>query len=386
MRGVDHKISGTQRSHKSDAEAQADPVINATDDRWQEELHRLGAETQNIRRAKHILPWIISIALHLFALAIGFLIPWTIYYLQNDETTVATAVMADFYHLSAVDLDSTTIGSDAVVDHSVDLNTTIEIPTVQNDLIGDVASPTQLLGPSSAKAMEGFAPRGGGDHVSFGGLRGSNARNIVYIVDASGSMLTYLPIVIDELIRSIDQLDDRQNFGVVFFKNQEAIIVPAPIARNNTNGNPSKSRTHQSVKGRTHELLAGTQENKLHVFDWIDLDRGNIFAQGGSNPVAAIKVALQDLTPTPDIVFILSTDITGVGEFEEDQKDLLQMIQRLNKTKNGSFRSVIKTIQFITEDPLQTLEIIAKQNGGIEGYRFLSRADLGLEPDHTGGG
>jgi len=35
-------------------------------------------------------------------------------------------------------------------------------------------------------------------------------------------------------------------------------------------------------------------------------------------------------------------------------------------------------VQFLDPDPLETLRRIAEQHGGPDGYRFLSRAELGL--------
>ncbi len=331
----------------------------------------LGIESEGQRSAKRILPWISSIALHLFLIAIGFLIPWTTQFLFEDDDS-PVAIVADFNELKPglLTLDQLSAdGQQSQADSAQATEFDIPLPPSQFDSTEELSIDTDLAGPSTENdAMNGFAPSGSGEDVSFGGLRGSNAKNIVYIVDASGSMMPYLPIVIDELIRSIDQLTDEQNFGVIFFQNNEAILVPAPSSQ----GRARKTR------GK-YNLLPASTANKLHVFDWIDLDHVNIRATGKSNPIKAIELALDGLHPSPNVIFLLSTDITGVGEYEVDQRDLLRLIERKNRARGKTVKAVIKTIQFIDDDPLETLKIIAEQNGGVDGYKFLSREDLGLQ-------
>ena len=149
-------------------------------------------------------------------------------------------------------------------------------------------------------------------------------------------------------------------------------VVPGP-------GDADSERGTGSRRKRKYSLLHGIERNKLHVFDWIDLDSRNIRAVGKSNPLKAIEIALDQVDPEPDVVFILSTDITGVGEYEVDQSELLTMIRRLNRGRRGDLKAELKTIQFIYEDPLGTLKLIADQNGGPDGYKFLSREELGLD-------
>ncbi len=337
-----------------------------------EALRSMGAETTGQRRAKRILPWVGSVSLHILLIFMGFFIPWTSrYFLQTADEPVA--IVADFDNLQPGTLTAGDLGSvkSEMVSDSLALDTPVlDDSIVVPDPLADLSRDVDLRGPAlSGDSIKGFAPAGTGDTVSFGGLRGSNVRNIVYVVDASGSMMPYLPVVINELIRSIDRLSESQNFSVVFFQKNDAILVPGPNER--VSGKSRRSKKH-------HQLLPATDDNKNFVFDWINLDHGHIRATGKSNPLEAIKTALDGLTPQADVIFILSTDITGVGEFEIDQNNLLNLIGRLNRDRHGGLKAVIKTIQFIDQDPLETLKKIAEQNGGIDGYRFMSRQDLGL--------
>ncbi len=341
----------------------------------QADLKSLGAETESQRRAKHILPWIGSVTAHLLLILLGFLIPWTTQFFLSEEEQEPVAIVADLHNLTpgllAVNDMQTT--SAETTDSALQTDAQeITIPTDVPNPLEDLTSDLDLSGPASeSDALQGFAPSGEGDSVSFGGLRGSNAKNIVYLVDASGSMMPYLSIVIDELTRSIDQLTDTQNFAVIFFQKNEAVLVPGPDDQLDAQGQRRRGR------GRT-KLLPGSAANKLFVYSWIDLDAGHIRATGTSNPIEALELALDGMQPNPDVVFVLSTDITGLGEYEVDQSELLKLISRLNRDRTNRLRTVIKTIQFIEEDPLESLKKIAEQNGGLGGYRFLSRADLGM--------
>ncbi len=320
--------------------------------------------------AQRVVPWIASIAAHAGMIVLGLLIPWTTARLLADKAA-PPAVVAEFNDLTFQPL--TTINPDDTDNEDLvfEERSRLDRSDASEALDANRVDPASLIGPAGGdEALAGFAPKGGSNDVTFGGLRGSNARNIVYVVDASGSMIAYLPILIDELVRSIDKLNESQNFRVVFFQRNEAVLVPGPQ-------DPKDIATKR--RRGTVKLLPATNENKLFVFDWMNLDNRNIRATSQSNPLAAIELALRDMNPVPDVVFILSTDITGLGEFEVDQRDLLNMIQRLNHDSRGQPRSVLKTIQFVSEDPLGTLKRIAEDNGGPGGYRFLSRQELGLD-------
>ena len=81
----------------------------------------------------------------------------------------------------------------------------------------------------------------------------------------------------------------------------------------------------------------------------------------------------------PDVIFLLSQNITGYGQFEVDQRDLLALLDKLNpKNANGRRAAQINCIQFIDPDPLDTMRKIAEEHGGPNGYKFLDRSELGL--------
>jgi hypothetical protein len=100
------------------------------------------------------------------------------------------------------------------------------------------------------------------------------------------------------------------------------------------------------------------------------MEAGNIIPRGSTDPVAAIKLAMRY---KPELVFILSDNITGKGRYEVDRSELLKLLEESNKDK----KIKINTIQFLYPDPLKTLETISKEHGGI--HKFITESDLGLK-------
>ena len=190
--------------------------------------------------------------------------------------------------------------------------------------------------------------------VDFVGLRATNARRIVYVVDASGSLVGTFPQVIEELRRSVMKLDPRQNFGIIFIQRGEAVTVPPGGA-----------------------LQPATPERLADAMRWID---AKMIPTGRSNPIAAIEAAI---ALKPEIIFLLSADITGAGEYEISERSLLDALERLNPRDATTGRRPIRIqcVQFLDPDPVGTLERVAKDHGGADGYRYLGRHELGLDPN-----
>jgi len=188
--------------------------------------------------------------------------------------------------------------------------------------------------------------------VDFVGLRASNARRIVYVVDASGSLIGSFPQVVEELRRSLMKLDPRQQFGVIFFQRGEAVTVPPGGA-----------------------LQPATPERLAEAVQWIDT---KMIPTGRSNPIAALTAAM---VLKPEIIFLLSADITGAGDFEISEKTLMEALDHLNPcdAATGNRPVRIQCVQFLDPDPTGTLERLAKIHGGANGYRYLGRKELGLD-------
>ncbi len=243
---------------------------------------------------------------------------------------------------------------------SASRRTVTQTETTKSTLSSKVKLETRVLGAvggASGKSSPfgtGVVGSGGPFQSSLYG-NGGNAKRIAYLIDASGSLIDTLPFVIMELKRSISGLSDKQSFCVIFFQGEDAIE-----ARGAT---------------QTSGLMPATAANKQAVMKWIDPASGNIVPHGESNPLPALKKALGY---RPQLLFILSDNITGEGRWETDQKTLLQEIRSVNIAQTK-----INTIQFLHDDPLvkygmgRTLEKISEQSGGV--FKFVDARTLGLE-------
>ncbi|MCA9309987.1 MAG: hypothetical protein KDA21_02215 [Phycisphaerales bacterium] len=201
--------------------------------------------------------------------------------------------------------------------------------------------------------------------VNFGGLGVSNAQNVVYVVDASGSMVSTLPIVVAELKKSLRNLAPTQQFQVVLFQS-------TPGER----GNPWVAVEHPADVGtgiKKLRYMYASQRNVDWACQWLD----GIDARGRSNPIPALEVAVM---LRPDAVFLLSNVITGAGAWEQSEGEILARLDALNPVdpRTGRRAIVIKTLQFLEADPTGLLEEIGRLHGGRDGYTFISREDLGL--------
>ena len=313
---------------------------------------QLGAESRTERAVKRIAPWAVSVGLHAGLVALGFFVTWTVVNLQEDHQQ--TLIVAEFnalaYQPLASIIDDLETSEEALTQDRTPMEPLEKLLSEQlAELEVDPLSViSDALGPSP---LIEFAPDPSQNAASFVGLRSTNARRIVYVIDASGSMIRSLQIVIQELSRSLEQLGPQQRFGLVFFQRNEALMVPP-----------------------TTRLVGATPDAKVAALRWIDQ---NVIPAGRSNPLNAIEKALSF---KPDVIFLLSENITGSGEFEIDRDDLLAVLDQLNPKdpKTGRRGTQISCVQFLYPDPLQTLKRIAQEHGGPNGYKFLTAQDLGL--------
>jgi pSer/pThr/pTyr-binding forkhead associated (FHA) protein len=203
---------------------------------------------------------------------------------------------------------------------------------------GDPASTDPTLDPDSGSLEPGtntaFSPtKTGGAFSAYG--------RIVFLVDASGSLIDTMPRVLAELENLINQITDQSFFTVIFFQHNSAIEIPP--------------------KG----LKLGTNDNKSLTAMWFRPESGHIIPSGSSNPVNALQMAMGY---APDMICIFSDRVTGTGPGEIDKNSLLQILKELNK----NHYTTINTIQFFAQDPQDTLKTIALEHGGI--YRFISES------------
>lgn len=191
--------------------------------------------------------------------------------------------------------------------------------------------------------------------VKFQGLGAGNARSIIYVVDAGGSMVTTFARVKDDLKRSLYKTAPSQQVQVVFFTKGGRIAAPHP------------ADAKDAIK--PIRMIRASRENIRAIASWID----SVRPAGTGNPIPALETAL---SLRPDAVFVLSSVIPGMGEWKPDKSAVMAALESLNPVgADGKRPTVIKTIQYLDADPQGILQAIAQAHGGKDAYNFIKRKD-----------
>jgi hypothetical protein len=215
------------------------------------------------------------------------------------------------------------------------------------------AKPQAAKAPSEKKAAIDWSLIDGDRNASYAhsklfGLEARGAK-FVYVFDRSGSMSEFrgrpLRSAKEELIASLADLDERNQFYVIFYNEEPRLLQLGP------------------TKGR---LVFATPDNKQVANDFIS----GIQADGGTNHVAALDIALR---LRPDVIFLL-TDGDEASDPSPDE------IRRLERSNGGG--ASINVIQFSPSPrPGSTLVQLAKQNRGQ--HLFIDVNKLGERPVAT---
>lgn len=236
------------------------------------------------------------------------------------------------------------------------------LPPIADQAAADAGAPRDRVLPAlgAPAASLSSALHAGQTGVSFAGLSavGARARSVVYVVDASGPMVTSLPWVIAEVQRSIDALAPTQRFGVVLF--QDA-------------GDGARTSVFDA------RLNDATARQRARLAAWMTLAA----PQGKSNPLDGLRAAL---ALRPQVIFLLSRSIarSGGGQWGDGLDATLRELDRLNPVNpsTGERPVLIRTIQFLEPDPTGTMQAIARTHGGAsatsEADRVIERAELGV--------
>ena len=338
-------------------EAVREPAKPPADPQGEGPEHRSVADEVNAT-LMGLIPWGISLLLHVGLLLLAFFIAWSTAVEPDDEAPV-TPSLSYTETPQMMEMQETQV--ERVQQRSA-TQTQVQVtqPTVSTTPAGAGAELAADLAPPASAAMDYEGEEAAENEVRFMGSKG-NARTVAFLIDASGSLIDTLPHVVRYLQEiTLPQLSPKQQFAILFFQGSTVIEVPP------------------------RGLTIATQDNKQQAIQW--LATNPIDAAFGTDPTAAIRRALQY---KPQLLFILSDNLTnaGAGPYEIPQWKLIQQIkeQNVGNTK-------IKTIQFIYPDPLDsvpgregTMRRIAREFGAgpngdtNEWYQFVDAEVLGLE-------
>ena len=315
-----------------------------------------------------LMPWGVSIMFHLALIVLAFFIVWqTISQKQEQQESIPSTEIADntpALKESAPTLDQSEASQENPFTTEVNIENTAIKPVFD---IRPIQDPVQgIVDPARKpeRPRHRGKDKGEGKDVDGPFDSGGNANKVVFVIDASGSMVDVLPFVVDELNDSIRKLEDTQQMSIVFFSGK-GVFTP----------------DHRG-------LVACTQDNKRDFRAWTSAWRNSPNA-GGRGSAHVEKAITTALSYKPQLIFLLSDNLTGggqgAGQHEIFQSRLLKVIQDHNrldpvqKTAPAKFN----TLQFIYPDPLVkmglegTLKKIAEKTGGE--YRFISARRLNLQ-------
>lgn len=339
------QLADTQPSHDADSSAP-------------------GSRAKPLNTARRLIPWTASIVLHVLLVVGALMWVWRQRPPQARQPVIPTAtlsamvggpVIAPDHDLSQtlpkVDVDALlkpTFDKLPGLDASPAQNTAslllpTPVPAFPKPVPSSTTSPTAQANP-----FAGLMPHALQPVAAFFGVAG-NARSVVYVVDASGSLIDTLPYVLTELRQSILRLSSGQRFTVLFFQGNDVLEIP-PTG-----------------------LRQATAVNQQRAVQWIDPAAGHLLAKGRSNPLPALQ---KGLGYEPDLLFLLTDNLAAQQANTQDDEALLTQIAKANTA-----HSAIHTIQFLYKDtsadaadrePL--LKRLAQQQGGQ--YTFVDAKDL----------
>lgn len=319
-----------------------------------------------------MLPWAVSLSLHAALVISGVFLVWSV---SRPQPPAGPAVETSFLNPS---LASQASAEDELRHARVERSIPVDLPRPAIERQEIAAPRPDLLDPLVPRDTERAAPREreAGEieqevdarmarrypEVRFAGLGAGNAQDVVYVIDASGSMVSSLPSVKAMLKQSMAQLGASQRFQVVLFRDGGFVVAPDPA-------NPGLDRQWR--------LTRALRSNREFVENWLDEQQ----ASGRGNPVPALEQAVGLLQASETgAIFILSRASAGSGAWEQSREQILATLDRLNPrdARSGRRRLSIQTIQFIDLDAAGVLEAIAREHGGGRGESFtvISREEL----------
>lgn len=310
-----------------------------------------------------LMPWGISILFHVALVVVAFFLVWqTIFPVEEEQPVIPNSKLSDS--------PGAPIQIEEVQEQSADTPMTVPVvdPVVTNPTptVTDTNIPTTMIGQTFAGGQSGGPlgnTTGNGDFGAAVFGNGGNAKNIAFIVDASGSMVDVLPFVVNELKRVVNELKPAQNITIIMFSGEGVYEVPGG--------------------GGVRGLRACTPKFKEDIRQWVSLDNFK-FETGGRGSQNVESAIVRALSYRPQLVFLLSDNLTGGGQgatqHEIFQPDLMKAVKKANDHKPPA---KFNTIQFLYEDPLVraglkgTLQLIADETGG--NYKFIGARDLNLK-------
>ena len=289
--------------------------------------------------------------LHAMVIAAGLVITWTV--IQDESRPKPRPIISDFRSTAFLPVQTLPVPEAPAIDETPEIESP---PEIMIPVLPELTEPTW----ANMDMSYGSSQSSSDTQAEFAGARVTNARSLVYVIDASGSMMTWLPMVLDALEQSLERLSPSQRFSVLFFQRDRSIPVPP------------------------ERLVKASPANIDRVMKWSS--RGaNLIPGGGSNPMPALE---QAFALEPDVIFLLSEGLDGTNGSTLEVDQLFQRLDTLNPIADPVNSTRWTRIQCIEigadqendDDGDSTMQRLGERYGGSDGWIRLGRKELAKQP------
>jgi hypothetical protein len=258
---------------------------------------------------------------------------------QNVDPNVTTA--DGWYDKRSESLTTTLMGGGAsdAADSVIGLGTRSGVAGTGNT--GSGGSGGDAGGPMAPFGVPGGG-QGLGPKSPFMGISG-NAKRVVYICDASGSMMSVFFRVRIELRKAIDVLKPIQGFNVVFLSDEEVTVL-------NKGG-----------------LVMATPDNKRKAYELIER------TSSSGNTESALPAIRAAFEQKPELIYLLTDGLQSLYGAEMSQA-AIEEVRRLNKEKKVRVNVILIRSANEQKEFLEAMKTLANENGGV--CKIIDRQDL----------
>ena len=290
------------------------------------------------------MPWLISLFFHVaIMLILSLVVMYTIMEKAKSDAKSESVVPPEKPEILTDTMETTQVDPSNRPATQRDFSPQ-ERPSLDTRPSSDVVSPIAMM-TEGAPPGSGFGgPGGDGGGGGGGGFMGAppaGARNVVYVIDRSGSMHKTFGLVRKEMLNSISKLSEGQDFHVILFA------------------------TGKPFEKEPSRLTAATDEFKGNAAAFLE----GVEAEGATDPIPALERAFSLLRGArrdrPGKLIHLLTD----GNFPDNQATL-EAIKDLNRKQGDDVH--INTFLY-GRRPVEAeriMKLIAEENQGL--YKYVS--------------
>ena len=270
-------------------------------------------------------PWTLSILFHAIVITCGLIVTWSI--LTEDERLASPLVTSDIITMTPV-----------LPLYDLPIKEESSLPPTPPSM--PALEPLPPPTPISAPALQTRSMPESPPSATFAGTPLCAARDVVFVLDASGSMIAWLPFVIDEVERTLTSMHPDQRFAVRYF------------AGDVVHSTPPRHLTDATAASASAAIQALRREAGRRI-------------QRGSDPRQALEAAIE---LKPDLLLLMSEGLDGRGHWELDHAVVMRALDQLNPVNplTGTRPVRIECIRLVSEgsDPAPLMESIAATHGG----------------------